>query len=100
MKKTKKKPELKLSDFVEAATKAGVRVSFGLVERMPRRFPDDPEPVKLLLDESERVTALANNWMHCKNPNPVAAEFAFRNGWAVAAAAAWLRCKLKGELKP
>ena len=33
-------------------------------------------------------------------PNQVAAEMCLRHGWAFSLAAAWMRCKLKGELLP
>lgn len=67
---------------------------------IPIRFPDDPVPVKLLIEESERVSKLGNDWLTAKVPNHIAAEVALRNGWAFSLAAVLLRCKLKGELKP
>lgn len=93
--------QLKLKDIVKAASKIGLEVSIGFEDRkMPRRFPDDPEPVRLLIEESERVNKLGNLWLKAETPNHVAADVAMRNGWAYALAAVWLRCKLKGELKP
>lgn len=95
------KPKTKLKDLVEAARAAGATVSVSLEpKQMPARFPDDPEAVKLLIAESERLSELGNNWMTAKIPNQVAAEMCLRNGWAMSLAAAWLRVKLKGELKP
>ncbi len=55
------------------------------------RFPDDPECVVALLDESERLTWLGNQWAASKNNNPVSAQLCFRKCWAYALAAAWLR---------
>ena len=37
-------------------------------------------------------------WPFFDVPNHVAAEMCLRHGWAYSLAAAWLRCKLKGEL--
>lgn len=87
--------------MVRAARKAGAKVTFSLErkERMPLRLPGDHEHVTMLLDESERLTEYGNRWLTCEKPNQIAAEFSLRNGWAMAAAAAWLRCKLKGEVK-
>lgn len=91
----------KLKDLVEAAHAVGAKVSVSLEpKQMPMRFPGDPEPVKLLLDESERMSKLGNNWMVADVPNQVAAEMCLRHGWAFSLAAAWMRCKLKGEMKP
>ena len=91
----------KLKDLVEAAHAAGAKVSVSLEpKQMPMRFPSDPEPVKLLIEESERMSKLGNNWMAADVPNQVAAEMCLRHGWAFSLAAAWMRCKLKGELKP
>ena len=92
-----RKPKLK--DLVEAAHAAGAKVSVSLEpKQMPMRFPSDPEPVKLLIEESERMSKLGNNWMAADVPNQVAAEMCLRHGWAFSLAAAWMRCKLKGEL--
>ncbi len=66
---------------------------------MPQRFSNDPEPVKLLLDESERLNILGNKWLNATVPNPVATQSAFTNAWALNVAACWLRCKLKGEFQ-
>ena len=94
-----KKPTLK--QLVSAARKAGAKVSVSLEpKQMPMRFPSDPEPVRLLRDESERMSKMGNNWLAADVPNQVAAEMCLRNGWAFSLAAAWLRCKLKGELLP
>jgi hypothetical protein len=65
---------------------------------MPGRLPGDHEHVTHLLDESERINKLGCAWNDAKVPNPIAAEQAFRMGWAFALAAAHLRCFLKGEL--
>lgn len=90
-----------LADLVKAAQKAGAKVSVSLEpKQMPMRFPSDPAEVRLLLEESERVSKLGNHWLNADVPNHVAAETCFRNGWAYALAGAWLRCKLKGELNP
>jgi len=68
--------------------------------RMPARLPNDPREVTLLLDESERLTALANKWLVSRNPNPIAANFCMQNGFSMALAASFLRCKLAGLLLP
>ncbi len=95
------KRKLTLKDVVKAAHAEGIKVSVGLESRrMPMRFPGDPEAVSLLLDECERQNALGNKWLTASVPNQVAGEMLLRNGWAMGAAAAWLRCKLKGELLP
>jgi hypothetical protein len=97
-----KKPTLK--DMVSAAQKAGAKVSFSLDPKdkpnLPLEFPDDPESVRLLIGESRRLTDIGNQWLEAKSPNAIAAESALRCGWAMALAAGWLRCKLKGELLP
>ena len=94
-----KKPTLK--QLVAAAHKAGAKVTVSLEpKQMPMRFPNDPEPVKLLIEESERMSKLGNNWLAADVPNQVAAEMCLRHGWAFSLAAAWMRCKLKGELLP
>jgi len=92
----------KLDQLVKAARAAGAQVTVSLEEprHMPVRFESDPEPVKLLIAESERMSQHGNNWLAADVPNHVAAEVALRAGWAYGLAAAWLRCKLKGELKP
>jgi hypothetical protein len=98
-----KAAKIKLKQLVKAARDAGaeVTVTFDPHEkRMPMRFPDDPEIVTLLLDESERVNALGNRWAKAKIPNIVAAQKCLEMGWAHALSAVWLRCKLKGELQP
>jgi hypothetical protein len=98
-KKRADRAKVKLDEVVKAAREAGANVTFSLKPKeMPTRWPNDPEPVKLLITESERVSALGNNWMTADIPNPVAAEMCHRNGWAYSLAAAWLRCKLKGEI--
>lgn len=95
----KKKPIRK--QLVAAARKAGAKVTVRLEpKRMPARFPDDPAPVKLLIEESERISKLGNDWLAAEIPNQVAAELCLRHGWAFSLAAAWMRCKLKGELLP
>jgi hypothetical protein len=96
----KRRAKAKLADLVVAARAAGVHVSVSLEpKQMPQRFGDDPQDVRLLLGESERVAKLANNWLAADTPNPYAAETAHRQAWAYALAGAWLRCKLKGEVK-
>lgn len=97
--KTSSKPTLK--DLVEAAQKEGAKVSVGLTEKrpqMPSRFPDDHPNVVALVEESERLNAMGCKWMDAEKPNPVAADLCFKAGWAHALSAAWLRCKLKGEV--
>lgn len=66
---------------------------------MPLHFPNDHDHVKQLLAESVRVNNLGLRWGTSNPPNPVASQKCFEMGWAYALAAAWLRCKLKGELK-
>ncbi len=44
-----------------------------------------------LLDESERLTWLGNQWAASKNNNPVSTELCFQKAWAFNLAAAWLR---------
>jgi len=96
-----KNKKTKLDDLVKAAHKAGAKVTVSLESKqMPARFRDDPEPVRLLINESERVSKIGNDWMAAEVPNPVAAEMCLRNGWAFSLAAVWLRCKLKGQLLP
>jgi len=91
----------KLKDLVAAAQAAGAKVSVSLEpKQMPMRFPSDPPDVKLLIAESERMSTLGNNWLAADVPNQVSAEMCLRHGWALSLAAAWLRCKLKGELLP
>ena len=99
--KTRKK-KLTIKDIVEAAHAAGAKVDFKLEPKLklPTRLPKDPEPVRLLLDESERCNAAGNEWLNAEHPNYIAAETWLRNGWAYALAGAWLRCKLNGELQP
>ena len=95
------KKKTKLADLVKAARAAGAKVTVSLEPKeMPNRFPSDPEPVKLLIEESERMSALGNRWLTAKIPNQIAAEACLRNGWAYSLAAAWLRCKLEGKLLP
>lgn len=101
--KTKRKKDRSptLGQIVKAARKAGAEVNITVEDRlMPLRFKDDPEPVKLLIAESERCTALGLKWLKAPLPNHVAADQCMKNGWAYALAAAWMRCKLKGELLP
>lgn len=64
---------------------------------MPPTFPNDPDAVRLLVQESERINAIGNHWLSAKVPNAIAAQHALQMGWAFAVAAAWLRCKLRGE---
>ncbi len=91
----------RLKQLVKLAKAAGLEVSLSLEpNQMPARFPDDPEPVKLLIAESERCSTLGNRWLNAKLPNYIAAEMCLKNGWAYALAAAWMRAKLKGELLP
>ncbi len=100
MKKKRKRPS-RLEDLVREARKAGAKVSVSLEDsRMPVRLPGDHPHVLLLLDESERMNAMGNRWQEAKCPNLIAADFCLRNGWAMALSAAWLRCKLRGELLP
>lgn len=101
--KTKKKTKgITLEDTVRAAHRAGVKVSYSMLprENMPARFPDDAEPVKLLIAESERMTALGQKWESAKVLNPRAADACYGAGWAHALSAAWLRAKLKGQFLP
>lgn len=94
-----KKKQTKLADVVAAAQKAGCNVSLSLESnQMPVRFKNDPKVVLELIAESERMNALGVRWSKANIPNPIAAEACFRNGWAYALAAAWLRVKLNGEL--
>ena len=67
---------------------------------MPLSLPDDPPVVTMLVEESKRNSAIAMRWAKAEVPNYTASDMASRNGWAFALAAAWLRCKLKGELLP
>lgn len=57
----------------------------------PRREDSDSPVVTLLLDESERLSSLGNQWLKTAIPNPFSAEQCFRQGWAYATAAVWLR---------
>ena len=94
--KLTKKSKATLGELIAAAKEAGGSVTISLqASKMPLRFPNDPEAVRLLLDESERVNKLGNAWITATVPNAVAGEF--WNAWAFALAAHWLRCKLKGE---
>ena len=91
----------KLASVVKAARAAGAKVTVRLEPReMPERFTDDPKPVRLLIAESERMSALGNKWLAADVPNQVAAGMCLQNGWAYSLAAVWLRCKLNGELLP
>lgn len=63
----------------------------------PPRLPNDPEPVKLLLDEAERLTKLANTWDKAEHSNPLAISNTWKLALTMAQAGAWLRCKLRGE---
>lgn len=97
-KKQKPKSKLTLKQLVKAARALGCEVSVSLEDKqMPTQFPDDPEPVKLLIAESRRVSALGNKWKSALVPNEVAAIQCLRMGWAHSLSAAWLRAKLKGE---
>lgn len=92
---------MKLNEYIEVAQAAGIKVSFGLEDiQMPAQFPNDPEPVRLLNEEAERINKLGNRWMAAKTPNTYAAEMCMKAGWAHALSAAWLRCRLKGEVGP
>lgn len=98
--KHKQKPTT-LKKLVYDLRKVGAKVTVSLEDsKMPTRFNDDPLPVKMLIEESERVTKLGNKWLTAEVPNQVAAEMCLRQGWAYALAAAWMRCKIKGELLP
>jgi len=99
MKQKAKKEKTKLADLIAAAKEAGATVTVGLQAKLPDHFPSDPQAVRLLLEESERMSKMGNAWMGAKEPNAVAGEFCLRNGWAFQLAAAWLRCKLKGEFE-
>jgi hypothetical protein len=68
------------------------------VHESPLRLPNDPKDVSLLIDEAERMNFLGNYWLNCKVPNQLAAMKCLEMGWAHALSAAWLRCKLNGEL--
>lgn len=101
MKPKRKKKKATLQDMIKAAHDAGVQVRISLQDkRMPLRFPDDPESVRLLLDESERLNKMGNRWLDVETPNHIAAEMTLRHGWAYALSGAWLRARLKGELGP
>lgn len=103
MKKTKKTAkQIKLEEMVKEAHEAGVNIDFSMHPKiqMPMQLPDDPAPVTLLIEESRRMTQIGLNWQKADAPNYVAADMAMKNGWAYSLAAAWLRCKLKGELLP
>lgn len=91
-----------LAKLVVAAHAAGARVTVGLEPQkiMPARWPNDAREVTLLIEESERCTALANKWLDAEVPNTVAAKKLMEMGWAHSLSAAWLRCKLNGQLKP
>ena len=95
------KAKLKLDDVVKAAQDAGAKVTFSMdpIEKMPRRYPNDPEAVTLLVAESERVNALGQRWMNAEIPNQIAAQKCLELGWAYALAAAHLRCYYNGELE-
>lgn len=98
--KLSKKSKATLAELITAAREHGASVNISLKEaKMPLRLPTDTEAVNLLLDESERVSAIGNAWMTAKIPNAVAGEMALRQGWAFAVAGSWLRCKLKGEFE-
>lgn len=98
MKTKKRKPTLK--ELIKAASAAGAKVSVSLEpQKMPLRLPGDPEVVTLLIEESERISKLGNKWLAAETPNQIAAHACLQQGWAFALAAAWLRCKLKGEVK-
>lgn len=62
-------------------------------------WPNDPQAVRLLLEEGKRMTRRGNAWLHAEVPNLIASDMCLRTGWAYALAAAWLRCKLKGEFE-
>ena len=89
---------MKLEDMVRAARAAGATVDVHLAKEMPISFPNDPEPVRLLIAESKRTSALGNDWLRATVPNQIAAEQLLRMGWAYSLAAVWLRCKMAGEL--
>jgi len=89
----------RLSDLVREAHKLGLKLDVRLdPQEMPQRFASDPEAVKMLVAESERVSAVGNKWLSAKVPNQIAAENCLRMGWAYSLAAAWLRCALQGEI--
>lgn len=96
-----KKQKAKLSQLVKSARECGMEITIGLEDRqMPMRFPSDTKEIILLIEESERMSALGNKWLSAKVPNQMAAQLCLQNGWAFSLAAAWLRAKLKGECLP
>lgn len=68
-------------------------------KRMPLHLPGDHEHVTALLNESERMSAKAQSWHDAPVGNYKAYVLAMEQGWALALAAAYLRCYIKGELK-
>lgn len=67
----------------------------------PERFPNDPLPVRLLVEEAERLTDLVYKWRtRDRHHNPIADNNTFQLSVSISYAAAWLRTKLKGELVP
>ena len=101
MKKTKDTSPT-IEDMVRAARKAGGSVSFTIKPpcQMPFRCDSDHPIVKMLIAESERNSAAGNRWLDAQVPNHIAATACHQAGWAHSLSAAWLRCKLKGELLP
>jgi len=69
------------------------------IKTNPRRLPEDSHSVVALLNESERLSVLANEWTIGKAANPIGAQKAFELAWAMAVAGSWLRCHEKGEFK-
>lgn len=66
----------------------------------PYRLPTDPVIVSRILDEAERLANLGT--LAAKKPNPVAADFCYRNAWAFSLVGVWLRAARdpRSELKP
>lgn len=95
----KKTHKTTLEDVVKAAHKAGAKVTFSLEDKkMPMRLAGDHPHVLALLDESERLNALAARWQNADPGNPIAVQVAQQQGYSMALAGAYLRCYLKGEL--
>ncbi len=104
-KKAKPKPkkklglkDLKIEDVVRVCHENGLHINFSLEPKQPERLPNDPGPVKLLLDECERMTTLGMQWTNGEKKNPVAADMCFNTGNAYYLSACWLRAKLDGSI--
>jgi len=94
-----KKKQLKLKEIAEAVHAAGGEMSISLnPSKLPEIFPNDNPHVKMILEEAARWNKLATDMRNAKNPNPIAIEQFYRDGWSHMLVGAWLRCKLAGEL--